>query len=368
MRTVRKLLYREVFVAVSAVTLAFIALFFFFDFVDELKSVGSSSALGYSVAQALVYVTLMVPSHVYELLPITVLIGTIFVMARLANSSEYTILRTSGLGPWAALRLLLLMGLSFVVLTFAVGDYLAPLADKTAQLLKSQLQGRITVGKTGAWIKERQTYSSFSVNVASLAGDASMKGVRIFELNNRGDIVSLTEAQSGTFGPGDSWLLKDVRRTEFVVPETGPARAVSTQQASFSWPNKLSAEMVSAAVLRPDRMGTIDLFQYMRHLRNNGQSAQKYEIQFWKKVFYPLSCLVMVMLALPFAYLHFRSGSTTSMVFGGVMAGISFVLLNNVLGDLGYLQGWQPWFTAALPGLIYSFASLSAFGWLVLRR
>ena len=367
-KTVRKLLYREVFVAVAAVTLAFIALFFFFDFVDELQSVGRSNALGYSVAQALAYVALMVPSHVYELLPITVLIGTIFVMARLANSSEFTILRTSGLGPWAALRLLLVMGLSFVVLTFAVGDYLAPLADKTAQLLKAQFQGRITVGKTGAWIKERQTYSSFSVNVAALASDASMKGVRIFELNNRGEIVSLTEAQSGTFGPGDSWLLSDVRRTEFVVPDSGPARAVSTQQATFTWPNKLSAEMVSAAVLRPDRMGTIDLFQYMRHLRNNGQSAQKYEIQFWKKVFYPLSCLVMVMLALPFAYLHFRSGSTTSMVFGGVMAGISFVLLNNVLGDLGYLQGWQPWFTAALPGLIYSFASLSAFGWLVLRR
>lgn len=367
-KTVRKLLYREVFVAVAAVTLAFIALFFFFDFVDELQSVGRSNALGYSVAQALAYVALMVPSHVYELLPITVLIGTIFVMARLANSSEFTILRTSGLGPWAALRLLLVMGLSFVVLTFAVGDYLAPLADKTAQLLKAQFQGRITVGKTGAWIKERQPYSSFSVNVAALASDASMKGVRIFELNNRGEIVSLTEAQSGTFGPGDSWLLSDVRRTEFVVPDSGPARAVSTQQATFTWPNKLSAEMVSAAVLRPDRMGTIDLFQYMRHLRNNGQSAQKYEIQFWKKVFYPLSCLVMVMLALPFAYLHFRSGSTTSMVFGGVMAGISFVLLNNVLGDLGYLQGWQPWFTAALPGLIYSFASLSAFGWLVLRR
>lgn len=368
MKTVRKLLYREVFVAVAAVTLAFVSLFFFFDFVDELQSVGRSDALGYSVAQALAYVALMVPSHVYELLPITVLIGTIFVMARLANSSEFTILRTSGLGPWAALRLLLVMGLSFVVLTFAVGDYLAPLADKTAQLLKAQFQGRITVGKTGAWIKERQPYSSFSVNVAALASDASMKGVRIFELNNRGEIVSLTEAQSGTFGPGDSWLLSDVKRTEFVVPDKGPARAVSTQQASFTWQNKLSAEMVSAAVLRPDRMGTIDLFQYMRHLRNNGQSAQKYEIQFWKKVFYPLSCLVMVMLALPFAYLHFRSGSTTSMVFGGVMAGISFVLLNNVLGDLGYLQGWQPWFTAALPGLIYSFASLSAFGWLVLRR
>ena len=74
----------------------------------------------------------------------------------------------------------------------------------------------------------------------------------------------------------------------------------------------------------------------------------------------------MVVLALPFAYLHFRSGGIATYVFGGVMAGISFVLLNNVLGDLGALQGWQPWFTAALPGLIYSMLSLAAFAWLVI--
>ena len=115
MKTVRKLLFREVFLAVTAVTLAFVSLFFFFDFVDELQAVGRANVLGYSVAQALVYVALMVPSHVYELLPITVLIGTIFVMARLANSSEFTILRTSGLGPWSALRLLLGMGLVMVL-------------------------------------------------------------------------------------------------------------------------------------------------------------------------------------------------------------------------------------------------------------
>jgi hypothetical protein len=71
------------------------------------------------------YVALRVPSHLYELLPIAVLIGTIFVMARLAQSSEYTILRTSGLGPWRALRMLLSWA-SFVLLTFATGDYVAP--------------------------------------------------------------------------------------------------------------------------------------------------------------------------------------------------------------------------------------------------
>ena len=54
--------------------------------------------------------------------------------------------------------------------------------------------------------------------------------------------------------------------------------------------------------------------------------------------------------------------------FMGVMIGISFFLLNNVFGHIGRLNQWQPWLAAAAPSLIYSVVSLTAFGWLVLRR
>ena len=367
MKTVRRLFYGEIALMVLLVTLGFIALFFFFDFVEELQSVGKHGATGYQIPQAMIYVALMVPSHVYELLPITVLIGTIFVMARLAQSSEFTILRTSGLGPWRALRILVVLGLGFSLFTFAVGDYVAPLADKTAQLLKSTFKGNMTVGKTGAWLKERQAYGHYAVNVGALTPDANMKDVRIFEFDNKGALVSLTQAKTAQFGDHEDWILEGVDRTEFAT-DPKANRVDRARLDTFRWPTQVSAEMVAAAVLRPERMGTIDLYQYMRHLDANGQAAQKYEIQFWKKLFYPISCLVMVVLALPFAYFHFRSGGIATYVFGGVMAGISFVLLNNVLGDLGNLQGWQPWFTAALPGLIYSFISLTAFAWLVIRR
>jgi lipopolysaccharide export system permease protein len=50
------------------------------------------------------------------------------------------------------------------------------------------------------------------------------------------------------------------------------------------------------------------------------------------------------------------------------MMGISFFLLNNVFGYIGRLNDWTPWLAAASPSLIYSVLSLSAFGWLVLRR
>ncbi|MDD2808544.1 LPS export ABC transporter permease LptG [Rhodoferax sp.] len=368
MKTMRRLIYGEVIRSVGFVTCGFLALFFFFDFVAEVQSVGRHYAQGYRLVHALAYVTLMVPSHLYELMPIAVLIGTIFVMARLAQSSEYTILRTSGLDPWRALKTLLTLGLAFVALTFALGDYLSPIADRTAQLLKVRYTGRITVGQTGAWLKEKQTYGQFAVNVGELTADGNLKGIRIFEFDNRGLLRAMTLAESAVIAETEAWELQRAQRTEFPDQDQPTAEVTRSKLDTLHWPNRISADMVSAALLKPERMSTYDLFQYIQHLQNNAQSAQRYEIEFWKKVFYPLSCLVMVVLALPFAYLHFRSGSITTYVFGGVMAGISFFLMNNVFGYMGNLQNWQPWLTAALPGMIYTLISLTAFGWLVLRR
>ena len=76
----------------------------------------------------------------------------------------------------------------------------------------------------------------------------------------------------------------------------------------------------------------------------------------------------MVALALPFAYLHARAGGVSLKVFGGIMLGISFVLLNNVAGHLGLLRDWTPWVVAAAPSLIYLLLSMAAFTWLVRYR
>jgi lipopolysaccharide export system permease protein len=379
MKTIRRLIYGEVLAAIALVALGFLALFFFFDLVDELQYLGKSNGINageiYQIRHALLYVGLLVPNHLYELLPISVLIGTIFVMARLAQSSEYTILRTSGLGPWRALKLLLALGALFVVFSFVVGDYVAPASERAAQLLKARYQSKITIGQTGAWLKEKQAYNTYVVNVKALTPDNEMQGVQVFEFNNKGLIVSTTQAPLASFAVGDAWQLHNATRAEFEV--SGAPTAARPQESAkvnravletFRWPTEISAEMVSVALLKPERMGTIDLFNYVRHLDANGQTAQRYEIEFWKKVFYPLSCLVMVILALPFAYLHFRSGGIAGYVFAGVMIGISFFLLNNVFGYIGNLRNWMPWLAAATPGLLYMAVSLGAFGWLVLRR
>jgi lipopolysaccharide export system permease protein len=131
-------------------------------------------------------------------------------------------------------------------------------------------------------------------------------------------------------------------RSEFSYPEPTQARLQRYTEAEYDWPPTSPPTWWPRPCSSPIACPPSSCSATSSHLQSNGQAAQKYEIEFWRKVFYPLSCLVMVVLALPFAYLHFRSGGIAGYVFGGVMAGISFFLLNNVFGYAGNLQNWRP--------------------------
>jgi lipopolysaccharide export system permease protein len=371
MRTLRRLLYREILLTVAFVTLAFLGLFIFFDFIDQLSSVGSPSRPGYYAPQAFLYVLLLAPGHLYELLPITVLIGVIYVMTRLAQSSEFTILRTSGFSPWRALSMLLVAGVVFTLATFAIGDYLSPWSNQFAQSYRAQFRkegSNAAIGKGGAWLREREPYAQYGIHVGALDADGTLSDIRIYEVDNDVHLLSTMRAPKALFNGDQGWQLLNVERTEFNVADPDTQRIETTFLPTYRWPTDISREMITAAVLDPDRMNTVDLFLYMRHLQANAQNAERYELQFWKKLFYPLSCLVMVVMALPFAYLHFRNRGISLYVFGGVMAGVAFFFLNNMFGYIGELQHWTPWVASATPGLIFMVISLAAFRWLVLRR
>ncbi len=370
MRTVRSLLYRDIVSSVAFVAAAFLSLFYFVDFVDELEGVGQRGRTTWHAALAAV---LELPGHLYELMPIAVLIGTIYALARMAQSSEFTILRTGGLGPGRALRLLATLGVVFGLVTFAIGDGLAPAAEQQAVLLKARFAGQLEIGGAGAWLKERRSDPSgernISVNVAGTGTGGTLLGVRIFEFDTEGGLRTRIEAREATVGADGVWTLSDAQRTEWPdANATGRSTVEATRHDTLDWPSTLDARVVAAAVLPAGTMSTLELWRYSEHLRDQEQASQSQRIRFWRKALYPLSCLVMVALALPFAYLHARAGGVSLKVFGGIMLGISFVLLNNLAGHVGNLQGWTPWIAASVPSLLYLLMSMAAFTWLVRYR
>lgn len=391
MRTVRRLIYQSVASRATLVALSFGALAFFIDFVEESQDLGKNS---YTVLDALWTCLLMQVRHIYDLMPIALLIGGILALSRMAQTSEFTILRTGGLGPWRALQLLAGLGLMSALLVAGIGNWAVPLAEQmlTQQHARFSSQQQLTLGRGGTWLREKREVPgmgtrTITVNVGSALSEGEFGLVRIFEFDARGQLTRRLSASSAKVdavqAPGEAgavlpaegsvWRLKDVTDTRWLSHErlsqdaalAGVKVIDERKVATMDWSSSLTPLVVSASVLPPESMSAFALWRYTRHLASNAQAAQRYEIQFWKKSFYPLVCLVMIALALPFAYLHARSGSMSLKIFGGIMLGISFVLINHISSHLGLLQNWQPWLAAAAPSLLYLLLSMSVFAWLV---
>ena len=97
MRLLARYLSGQVLFAAGFVLLALLVLFAFFDVIQEL---GSLDRNHYGLGQAAVVVMLNVPGHLYEILPVAALIGTLFALSRLVGNSEYAVMRVSGLSNW----------------------------------------------------------------------------------------------------------------------------------------------------------------------------------------------------------------------------------------------------------------------------
>jgi len=93
MKTLTRYIGREVLTSILLIFSALVALFAFFDLIHELGDVGRG---GYTITTALLFVALQLPSRMYELFPVATLIGTLFALAQLVSSSEYTVMRVSG--------------------------------------------------------------------------------------------------------------------------------------------------------------------------------------------------------------------------------------------------------------------------------
>ena len=365
MRIIRRFLFGQILSASAMVCAAFLLLFGFFDLVDELGSLKT----GYGISQALAYVLALMPDHLYDLLPIGVLIGCVLVLSRLALNSEFTIMRTSGLGPVRMLATLLGIGALFTVLTMSLGDYIAPASNRLADRIKGEQRA------SGAWLRDKQDAGQFFVRVSALSSaNQQVEEVTLLQFDKQGHLQTRIDAHTGQIQQG-VWDLQQVRIRYY--PTFIPAQQEQSLDVEgirfenlqrYQWPSHLSAEMVKTAMVSPGSMATLDLYRYTEHLKANQQNPAKYEIALWRKVLYPLSCLVMVMLALPFAYLHHRNGTAAGYVFAGVMIGIGFYLFNNVANHIGDLRGWTPWLAAALPSMVFGSVALGTFTWLVIRR
>ncbi|WP_194721114.1 LPS export ABC transporter permease LptG [Noviherbaspirillum malthae] len=371
MKVLNRYVAREIAAAVVFALIAFLALFAFFDLIGELPQVGRGN---YQLQHAFLYVLMGLPGYVYDLMPIAALIGTIYALAQFAARSEFTIMRASGLSTGMAGWMLARVGIVMVILTFLFGEFIAPKTSEIAERWKLQAQGSSISQefRTGLWTKDvirengltGESIGTRFLNVKDVSPQGQLRGVRLFEFDREFRMTSMVTAAHADYQGNNTWRLSDVTETMFSVNVADISAGTTTKTVpARDLVSEITPNILSVLFADPDRMSAFGLATYTRHLAENNQTTERYEIAFWKKLIYPFAVLVMMAIALPFAYLHFRAGGVSLKIFIGIMIGVSFQLLNSLFSHIGLLNTWPPLATALIPSVIFTMVAISALLW-----
>ncbi len=349
---------REIYASIALVFAALLMLFAFLDLIRELNSIGQGQ---YHLGYVLLFVLLTIPGHIYELFPVVVLIGTIFALVQMAANSEMTVYRASGASLWQMIGALFKIALPLIILSFVCGELLAPPSERMAQKLRLKAQNSqisLKEFRSGVWVKDELSF----VNVKSVMPDSSLSDIDIYRFDESYHLQNITHAKQADFIEQGQWQLKGVLETRF------SKEGVTTQtQPEQTWHSVMNPGIFSVLLVVPEQMSALDLYHYTEHLHDNHQKSARYEIAMWSKLAYPFVILVMMILALPFASYHRRAGGISGMIFLGIVLGLSFHFFSKLVGNLGALNDWQPFFSATVMSGVFLLLGMGML-WRVERR
>lgn len=324
--------------------LAFTMLFAVFNVLGLIGQVGKGD---FNVLSMLIYIVFLVPNYIYLLMPLAILIGVMLAMLSLVNYSEYAIIRTSGISLRKVMFILLSYGFIFALITFVLGELVAPVANNYAQIYKKTKTHEVvsTQLHSGIWSKDGE--DTF-VNIKQIMPDSTILGVNILKYDHKLRLQEYITAEEGRYDSSKKvWVLPKVIGYDY----TG-MNITRFEISNYYWKTTIEPKYFSVLVIAPEDMAALGLLKYMTHLNLNHQSTQRYNIAFWGKLMYPISCISMSLIALAFIPNNRRNINLGAKLFLGILIGISFFFATRLIGFLALLFHWNAILTAIAPTLL----------------
>lgn len=333
---------RSVLVGHFAVALAtLLAIFSVLNLTEELQTVGTGA---YSLAGALRFVTLTLPSEAYELFATTALLGGVTGLGSLAAHNEIVAAAAGGVSP-ARILLLTVRNAGWLALAAVLlGELVVPplaqhaYADRSVRLSG----GSALESANGLWFREGTRF----VNVRTPTHGGNLRDVSLYEFDAAGKLTRVVRAERAVYADG-RWSLESASERRILDHGEEVRQVPSLPLDSF-----LRRKQLRLFLLPPDTLSSLELLRSIRSLRERGENTGRHELALWKRIVTPFATLAMVFLALPFVLDVGNTASLGRRIVIGAMAGIGYHLASQTFAQAGLVYGLPPLFTSALPVLL----------------
>lgn len=350
MKLIDRYIGQVVLFACIGVALTITALDGLFAFIDESNDISAQ----YTTLEVVIYTLLTLPRKLVEHMPMAVMVGSLVGLGMLANHSELTVIRAAGVSTQ---RILLAVVKPVLVLMFAallVGEYVAPYSEQLAESRRAELttDGRI-YQDGGIWHKDGEWF----LHMRAIRPSGDLVGLTLYKFSEP-RTLELTGRAAGAEYRDGQWYLQDARFTRFETDQVSVERA-----QRIAWDVGLDPALLSVLMVEPERMSMQGLYRYSTYTEQQGVSSDPYMLAFWQKVLMPLAVIALVLIAMSAIFGPLRSVTMGQRIMVGLLVGIIFKLVQDLLGPASAVYGFSPLLAASFPILLCALIG----GWMLRR-
>jgi lipopolysaccharide export system permease protein len=321
---------------VAAVLATLGALFLFIEQQDDI-GVGT-----YSTRDALAFALMTLPVQIYQLLPVSVLIGSMLGLGSLARGSELTVIRVAGVSVWRIAGSALIAGFLLTLLGIALGEFIGPPLQKLATQQKAFAKSASAsfAGKGGAWVRD----GNFILSVERNAG--TLGAMLVFELSPEHRLDAVGRATSVNAGDSSArgWQLSGFDETRF-----GALGITAMRGAKRRLESGLSGDFLALASSDPNRLNTAELAELGSELKANGIESNQIEFAYWSRIARVAAIPFAVLLAIPFMFGSMRGAGAGAKSALGLLLGVVLFLAQDVVESGALVFKLNPMLLAWLP-------------------
>ncbi|MDU0113315.1 LPS export ABC transporter permease LptG [Psychrosphaera aquimarina] len=318
-----------------------------FRFIDQLGYIGRGD---FTFLTAGLFTIYLIPQDLEAFFPMAAMIGGLVGLGAMASNSELVVMQAIGMSKANVVSAVLKSSTILIFIMMIFSEWGVPYAIQSAKELKTQAVsgGKLYSAEQGLWAKDTDAF----INIKEVTENGDLINVTVFDFDDDLKLVQQITAKSGSFSNGN-WLLDDV-----IIKRWQQNKIDTVLLDRLPWPTELSPEKLGVVSIKPERMAVSDLVEYLQYLNKNEQSASRYELALWRKIFQPINVAVMLLLALSFIFGPLRSVTMGARVILGIITGFSFFLFDKIFGSVSLIYEVPTVIGAFTPTLVFSLLAM----------
>jgi len=331
--------------------------FMFYALLDMVEQLRQFDAEQVGILSILHLTALNVPSGLYRILPLIVILATIALFLNLSRKSELVVTRAAGRSALRSLVSPVLMAFLLGCLAVAMFNPIVAATTKQYETVANRYSQRdasvLSISKEGLWLRQGDKNGQTVIRAERSNLDGTyLFSVSFLALGRDGIPIYRVEADGAELTDG-AWVLDKAKRWDFVGTRNPEQTAVISDTLSI--PSDLTRDQIRDSFGTPSAIPIWELPAFIDRLERAGFSARLHRVWFQMELALPLMLSAMVMIGAGFTMRHARFGRTGTLVLLAILTGFTTFFVRNfaqILGENGQipilLAAWAPPIAAIL--------------------